>query len=54
MSTYKSGSRKHILYNFLPFLFDNWNLKGFDKGLITDMILIDLQKAFDTIGHGVI
>ena len=24
-------------------------LKGFDKGLMTDMILIDLQKASDTI-----
>ena len=23
-------------------------LKGFDQGLMTDMILIDLQKAFDT------
>ena len=24
-------------------------LKGFDKGLFTRMILIDLRKAFDTI-----
>ena len=25
--------------------------KGFDSGLLTGMILIDLQKAFDTIDH---
>ena len=27
------------------------NLKGFDDGLVTSMILTDLQKAFDTINH---
>ena len=26
-------------------------LRGFDEGLLTGMILIDLQKAFDTINH---
>ena len=26
-------------------------LKGFDDGLVTGMILVDLQKAFDTINH---
>ena len=26
-------------------------LKGFDEGLLTGMILIDLQKRFDTINH---
>ena len=26
-------------------------LKGFDNGLFTVMILIDLQKVFDTIDH---
>ena len=25
--------------------------KGFDSGLLTEMILIDLQKAFDTTDH---
>ena len=29
-------------------------LKGFDKGLLTGMILIDLQKAFDTIDHEIL
>ena len=28
-------------------------LKGFDHGLVTGMILIDLQKAFDTINHDI-
>ena len=27
---------------------------GFDKGLMTDMILVDLQKAFDTIEHDIL
>ena len=26
-------------------------LKGFDDDLVTGMILMDLQKAFDTINH---
>ena len=29
-------------------------LKGFDKGLMISMILIDLQKAFDTTDHDVL
>ena len=29
-------------------------LKGFDDGLVTGMILIDLQRAFDTINHGIL
>ena len=29
-------------------------LKVFDEGLLTGMILIDLQKAFDTINHKVL
>ena len=29
-------------------------LKGFDNGLVTGMILIDLQKAFDTINHDIL
>ena len=29
-------------------------LKRFDLGLVTGMILIDLQKAFDTINHDIV
>ena len=29
-------------------------LKGFDKGLMTGMILIDLQKTFDTIFYAIL
>ena len=39
--------------NILPLLFDKI-LKGFDQGLITGMILIDLQKAVDTIDHDIL
>ena len=29
-------------------------LKAFDKGMMTDMILIDLQKVLDVIDHDVL
>ena len=29
-------------------------MKGYDKGLMTGMMLIDLQKAFDTIDHDIL
>ena len=29
-------------------------LTGFDSGFLTGMILIDLQKAFDTINHNIL
>ena len=48
---YQSGFQKnHSTDSCLTFLHDNI-LKGFDKGLITSMILIDPQKAFNTIDH---
>ena len=37
----------------LSFLTDNV-LKGFDRGLLTEMILTDQQKAFDTIDHKIL
>ena len=48
---YQSGFRGNHSTNLcLSFLTDKV-LKGFDKGLLTGMILIDLQKAFNTIDH---
>ena len=51
---YQSGFRKnHSTDSFLTFLYDKI-LKGFDEGLMNGMILIDLQKAFDTIDHDIL
>ena len=51
---YQSGFRKnHSTDLCLSFLNDKI-LKGFDKGLFTGVILIDLQKAFETINHKVL
>ena len=49
---YKSGFRGNHSTN-LSFLTDKV-LKGFDEDLSTGMILIDLQKAFDTIDHEIL
>ena len=40
---------KNLLYTY-----QSGFRKGFDKGMMTGMILIDLQKAFDTIDHDVL
>ena len=51
---YQSRFRKnHSTHLCLSFLNDKIP-KGFDKGLFTGMILIDLQKAFDKINHEVL
>ena len=51
---YQSGFRKnHSTDSFLKFLHAKI-LKDFDKGLMTGMILIDLQKSFDAIDHDII
>ena len=59
-------SNNEILYNYQPGFRKNHStdlrltflhvkiLKGFDKGLITGMILIDFQKAFYTIDHDIL
>ena len=51
---YQSGFRKnHSTDTWLSFLNDKI-LKGFDDDLVTGMILIDHQKAFDTINHDIL
>ena len=51
---YQSGCCKnHSTDCCLSFLNDKI-LKDFDQGLMTSMILIDLQKAFDTIDHDIL
>ena len=51
---YQSGVRKnHSTNNSLAYLTDKI-LKGFDSGLLTAMIPIDLQKPFDTINHDIL
>ena len=51
---YQSGGQKnHSTDSCLTFLHDK-TFKGFDKSLMTGMILIHLQKAFDTIDHDIL
>ena len=51
---YQSSFRtKHSTDLCLSYLNDKI-LKGFDNGLFTGMILIGLQKAFDTIDHNIL
>ena len=52
--TYQSGlPKKHSTDFCLSYLNDKI-LKGFDRGMMTGMILIELQKAFETIDHDVL
>ena len=51
---FQSGFCKNHSTDFcLSYLTDNIS-SGFEKGLLTGMILIDLQKAFDTIDHEIL
>ena len=51
---YQSGfCRNHSTDTSLSYLTDKI-LTGFDSGLLTGMILIDLQKAFETINHDIL
>ena len=56
--TNKCFSENNILYNFQSGFRQNHStdkiLKEFDEGLLTGIILIDLQKAFDTTSHEVL
>ena len=51
---YQSGFRKHHSTDTcLSYLTDKVKI-GFEEGLLTAMVLIDLQKAFDTIDHSIL
>ena len=52
--SYQSGLGKHYSTDTcLLYLTDNV-VTGFEKRLLTGMVLIDLLKAFDTIDHGIL
>ena len=51
---YQSGFWKNHSTDSCLMLLHDKILKGFDKGLMTGMILVDLQKAFDTIDHDIL
>ena len=51
---YQSGFRKKHSTDFCFSFLNDKILKAFDQGLVTGMILIDLQKAFDTIDHDIL
>ena len=51
---FQSGLRKKFFTDTCLGFFNEKISKGFDTGFYTGMILIDLQKAFDTIDHEVL
>ena len=51
---YQSGFRKNQSTDLCLSFLNDKILKGFDKRLLTGVILIDLQKAFDTINHEIL
>ena len=51
---YQSGFRKYYSKDIcLSYLNDKVQI-GFERGWMTGMILIDLQKAFDTMDHEIL
>ena len=51
---FQSGFQKtHSTDFFLSYLIDKKS-KGFYSGFLTEMILVDLQKAVDTIAHNIL
>ena len=51
---FQSGFRKNHSTNFCLSYLNDKITSGFDSGNFTGMILIDLQKAFDTIDHNIL
>ena len=54
MYNYQSGFRKHHSTDLCVSFLNDKIVKGFDKGLFMGIILIDLQKTFDTINHEIL
>ena len=52
--TYQLGFQKKHYRDFCLSYLNDKILKGFDKGMMTGMVLIYLQNAFDTIDHDVL
>ena len=51
---FQSGFRKDRSTNFCMSYLTDKMFKGFDSGPVTEVILIDLQKVFDTIDHKIL
>ena len=51
---FQSGFRKNVSTDSCLSYLNNKIATNFESGLYTDMILIDLQKAFDTINHEIL
>ena len=51
---YQSGFRTNFPMNSCLVQLTDFILRGMDKGFHTEMILVDLQKAFDTLDHTVL
>ena len=51
---YQSGFRKFYSSDSCLSYLNNKITTGFESGLFTGMILVDLQKAFDTINHDIL
>ena len=54
LSTYQCAFQRMYFTDFYLSYLNGRILKGFDKGMMTGMILNYLQKAFDTIDHDVL
>ena len=48
---FQSGFRKNNSTDFCPPCLTDKISKGFNSGLLTDVMLIELQKKFDSIDH---
>ena len=51
---FQSGFRKKFSTDSCLVQLSDFTINGMDKGLHTGMILIDLQKAFDTLDHDIL